>query len=229
MNIAESFTAAFEFLIAAVIFWEMEENRRDRFQSEAADIKLYESRRKVYDAFYGTEGEDIRSRSETFCNRIWKVRADEDAELRRGSEQQIVLFNRLGQILRRASIYRTDYIRLFPHAVILFWVILEPYIQKRRTMTGEWWACDFEQLTKECLLFVLEKPDAKIGLYDKDPVRNKNFVLNTDELRRLEARLRDTRGKLRRAYYHWRAQRRTASLIRTPQKRSATHSSSEDG
>lgn len=188
MSVAEWVTAVGEVLIGAVIFLELEETRRDKFLSEAANMVNYEDRGKIYSAFYDTNGESMEERSKRFCERIWN-REKEDVRLKKTCERQIVLFNRLGQIRRHAWLFKDDYIKLFPHAVVLFWFMVEPYIQQRRAMTGDWWARDFEQLTKRCLQFLLKTPDVKLYLYDSDRSRKKDFGIKTNELRRLEEKL----------------------------------------
>jgi hypothetical protein len=189
MSFAEWATAGAEVLIAVVIWWEMEENRRDSFLKEAAKIGSYRNRGKINSAFYNTDGESVGNRSKTFCDQIWKLKRDDD-DLKKSCEEQIVLFNRLGQIRRRAWIYKNDYVQLFPHAVVLFWMIVEPYLETRRAMTGEWWSRDFRELTKECLRFLLKDPNARLYVYDRDRERRNDFVITTVELRRLEDRLR---------------------------------------
>lgn len=189
MQVAEWATAVGEFLIAGVILWEMEENRRERFLAEAAQIGNYEARGKIYSAFYDTAGESIKDRSEEFCKRIWKEEKD-NTELKRSCEHQIVLFNRLGQISRRAWFYKRDYVKLFPHAVVLFWIMIRPYIVERRAMTGDWWASDFQQLTKQCLKFLFDdNPNAQLSLYDRDRQRKKDLIIPTSHLRELQDEL----------------------------------------
>jgi hypothetical protein len=189
MNVAEWVTAGSELLIAAVIFLELEEGRRDKFLAEAANMENYIDRGKIYAAFYDTDGDSIGDRSKRFCERIWK-REKEDIELKKSCERQIVLFNRLGQIRRHAWLFKDDYVKLFPHAVVLFWIMVEPYIEERRAMTGGWWGRDFEQLTRKCLRFLLKDTDARLYLYDEDRSRKKDLEIPTNELRRLEKKLR---------------------------------------
>lgn len=186
MNWAEWATAFGEAAIAYVILREMEDNRRDRFLAEAAKIQNYRNRGKLYSAFYNTGGQSTEEKARRFCDDIWK----NDGALRRSCEQQIVLLNRLGQIRRHASLFKEDYVTLFPHAVVICWVVLEPYIAKRRKMTGDWWAMDFERLAGLCLDFVLDNcPAATLRL--SDPKHEKDdFVIRTDELRQLEQRLK---------------------------------------
>src|SRR5579859_6865921 len=124
-NLAEWTTAGMEFLIGAVIYWELEENRRNTFQSEAANEMNYRARSKIYSEFFDTEGASIREKSHKFCQRIW-----EEKSLKRRCQRHILLFNRLGQIRRYALFHRRDYIRLFPHTVVLFWMMLQPYIEE---------------------------------------------------------------------------------------------------
>lgn len=189
MNIPEWGTAIGEFLIAGVIWWEMEENRRERFMVEAAQIANYQDRGKIYSAFYDTDGESIQERSAEFCKRIWREE-ESNAELKTSCERQIVLFNRLGQISRRAWFYKRDYVKLFPHAVVIFWIMLKPYIVNRRGMTGDWWGSDFEQLTKRCLEFLFdENPNAHLSLYDHNRERKKDLIIPTSHLRELQVEL----------------------------------------
>jgi hypothetical protein len=188
MSYAEWATAGAEVLIAGVIWWEMEVNRRDNFLKEAATIGNYNNRRKINSAFYATDGESVEIRSKRFCERLWSSEKDDDV-LKDSCEEQIVLFNRLGQISRHRWFYRDDYVELFPHAVVLFWMLVEPYIEMRRALTGEWWARDFRELTRECLRFLLKDSNAKLYLYDRAGARRNDFVITTVELRQLKDRL----------------------------------------
>jgi hypothetical protein len=189
---AEWLTALGELAIAVVIWWEMEENRRERFQTEAAKIQNYEDRGRIYAAYYDTAGASIRQRSEEFCRRIWREQnaAEGEVDLKTSCERQIVLFNRLGQISRRALFYKNDYLKLFPHAVVLFWIMLGPYIAERRAMTGNWWASDFEELTRECLKFLFKADaNAHLTLYDRNRERGEDLTIPTTQLRDLQAEL----------------------------------------
>jgi hypothetical protein len=193
MGLAEWTTAAGEFLIALVIWWEMEVNRREGFLERAAEFTNYEDRGKIFLAFYDTSGESIQDKSREFCRRIWRD-VNGETDLKRSCERQIVLFGRLGQIRRRAWVYKGDYVKLFPHAVILFWIMTAPYVNERRGMTGEWWASDFEFLTKKCLDFLLSKnPKAQLTLYGRAPEAEK-LIVSTGDLRELQNELRRSKS-----------------------------------
>lgn len=178
-------TAAMELLIAVVIGWELEETRRNNFLTEASDSKNYESRGAIYSAFYKTEGDTVEEKSREFCKLIW-----EDADLKSKCERHIVLFGRLQQIRRYALTRRGEYIKVFPHTVVLFWIMLQPFIVERRALTGEWWASDFMKLAEKCLSYLLKKPDRKLWLYDSDRKRKKDLEISTSDLRRVQASLR---------------------------------------
>jgi len=189
-NFAEYATAAMEFLIAFVIWWELEENRRNTFLSEASGKEVYEGRGRVYSAFFNIEGSSIEEKGERLSQRIWKEEA-----FKSDCERQIVFFNRLGQIRRYALFHKRDYVKLFPHTVVLFWIMLEPYIESRRALTGEWWASDFMELTGECLRFVLEGADPKLYVYDSDRDRKKDLVVSASDLRRVQERIAAARAE----------------------------------
>jgi hypothetical protein len=191
-NLAEWATAAMECLIAAVIYWELEENRRSNFQMEAANEINYRSRNDIYSDFFGTEGSSFREKSEKFCQRVW-----ENKDLKSRCEQHILLFNRLGQIRRYALFHRRDYIRLFPHTVVLFWMMLQPYIEERRSLSGEWWGNDFRDLTEACLRYLLRNPDRKLCLYDGDRGRRNDLFIPTSDLRQLQELLISEKRKMR--------------------------------
>jgi hypothetical protein len=145
-NIAEWVTALGEIAIAGVIVLEMQVNRRDPFLTEAAKIEHYRARGRVYAAIYDTVGDTTAEKREAFCKRIWKERdqdlrsedREQESSLKDSCEQQIVLFGRLEQIRRRALFFGRDYVELFPHAVVMFWIMVGPYIEERRRMTGDW-------------------------------------------------------------------------------------------
>ena len=125
-------TAVGEFVVAYVIAREMEETRREKFFEHASDIEYYRDRAAIYSTFYTTKGDLLESRRKSFCDQIWsdgKQRDDEDdskLSLKDRCERQIVLFGKLGQIRRRALFFKKDYVELFPHAVVGFWIMLYP-------------------------------------------------------------------------------------------------------
>jgi hypothetical protein len=190
MSTIDLVTAIGEFAIAIVIVWEMEENRRDRFLTEAAKIKNYADRGRIYAAFHATPRETVEAKSREFCKRI-RLSGGDAPKLKLSCERQIVLFGRLAQIKRRALFYRRDYVKLFPHAVVLFWIMVNPYVKERREMTGEWWASDFESLARDCLEFLLrEKSDVKLIIYGSDRQSQRDFVIAHDYLTELRSQLR---------------------------------------
>jgi hypothetical protein len=189
-NLAEWATAGAELLIAAVIYWEVEETRRTSFQTEAANKENYDARGDIYSEFFNVEGKSVAEKSEKFCQRIWEVK-----ELKEKCERSIILFNRLGQIRRYALLHRRDYIRLFPNTVVLFWIMLQSYIEERRGLTGEWWARDFRDLTESCLRYLLKNPDPKLCLYDNDRKRRKDLVIPRSDLVRLQEELAPSKRK----------------------------------
>lgn len=181
MNLGEWIGAGAELLVAFVILWELEEHRRSSFHDEAADSESYEARGEVYEEFFQTKANSIAEKSEAFCAQLWK-----EKWLKRRCEEHIVPFSRLGQIRRYSLFFKTDYLELFPHTVVLFWIMLEPYITVRRRLTGKWWATDFMKLTFDCLGFLLKDPDATLSFYDSDRTKANDIVITRTELVRLK-------------------------------------------
>jgi hypothetical protein len=188
MRLAEWASAVGEFLIAWVIFWEMEQNRRESFLNTAHRPESYEARRKTYAAFHATPGGCMAEKSKAFFEAVWGAGSREES-IRESCEEQLSLFGRLGQIYRRAWINKQDYVKLFPQAVVMYWMMLEPYIADRRALTGEWWASDFETLTSACLEFLLRNPRASLTMHGLDR-ETENLIVHGDELRSLQQRLK---------------------------------------
>jgi hypothetical protein len=183
-------TAIGEFLIAGVIYWELEETRRAAFETEATNRENYEARGCIYSRFFDVEGTTLAEKSETFRKLIW-----EDPQLRGKCERNIVLFSRLGQMRRYTLFHRRAYMKLFPHAVVLFWMMLQPFIEERRRLTGERWASDFKDLTAMCLGYLLENPEIELCLFDSDRKRKSDFKILRSDLLRLQGELTSAKRK----------------------------------
>jgi hypothetical protein len=131
----------------------------------------------------------MREKSINFCAQVWK-----DSKLKRKCELHILMFSRLGQIRRYALIRRGVYVRMFPHTVVLFWIMLKPYIEERRKLTGEWWGEDFMDLTAKCLKYLLKKRGRSLWLFDTDRIRKRELEITTSDLRLAQTELKAMRA-----------------------------------
>jgi hypothetical protein len=74
--------------------------------------------------------------------------------------------------------------------------MIRPYIEERRAMTGDWWARDFQQLTKQCLEFLFDDDrNAQLSLYDRNRERKLDLIIPTSHLRELQDELSLPRPK----------------------------------
>jgi hypothetical protein len=77
-----------------------------------------------------------------------------DPNLKRACDNQVGLFNELGFTIGRLFSRKRKMVELFTHAAINMWVILSPYILRRREDTGPWFAKNLLLFTLRCVRFV---------------------------------------------------------------------------
>jgi len=126
-----------ELLVAWVIFYELEAGRLDSFLSDAGD--LTDERNKIYKAFCGLpQPGPGKTRSVAFAEYL---ESSEDGCLLDACYKNIRLFNRIGARLPKLwSLRRTP---LDWHVAAVMWMILGPYVDKRRDESGRSYAESF--------------------------------------------------------------------------------------
>jgi hypothetical protein len=169
-RVIEFSTIVAEMLVAVVIYFEMEQSRRDHFLEKATTEHADHDRREIYGAFVEIPGEmTLGERSREFINKMYAEElhpAPSDGTASKGQggitlkqrcDRQIALFNDLGVTISSWYSQRQPLVELFPHAAVYIWIILGPYIIQRRRDTGEWLAKPLLRFTLECASFILEK------------------------------------------------------------------------
>jgi len=152
-NVAEWLAAVAEFLIAATIYLELEHNREVNFLSKTTSEDVNRARGEIYEAYVKLKGDFpcLEERSKAFLKSL-----AEAPRLKLLCETQLVHFNELGYIASPLFARKRKFIKLFPHAAIFIWIILEPYIVERQKDTGPWFSKHFQEFTLKCLEFVLQ-------------------------------------------------------------------------
>jgi hypothetical protein len=79
--------------------------------------------------------------------------------------------------------------------VVLFWMMLKPYIEERRALSGEWWGIDYSDLTEACVRHLLKNPNNKLCLYDSDRKRKKDLFVSVSDLQQLRGELISAKRK----------------------------------
>lgn len=184
-HVAEWFTFGAELVVAYVIYMEVENSRRDKFFEIASDISANEQRHELYKKFLaltGTPAERARSIQSQFQT---------DKELRKICTKQIAFFNDLGFLVRRRFwnwLYvfgENPAVKLLPHSVIYTWVILNPIIKHRRTLTGEWYATPLLQVVLRSVRVMLKVLSGNQKLYLGEEGENRVEIAVPD-LRQIE-------------------------------------------
>jgi len=178
-----------EVAVAVAIVWELDENRRFNFLSEVSSPEMYQARGEIYEAFVNADGKSIAEKSETTRRRIWS-----EPEFKKQCDGQILLFERVGTLARHALFDRlfqlNQFVSVFPHAVIAFWVMLQGYVKDREERTGPWWAQNFRRLTLGCIEYILKQEKPRVRIHSASHPQTEDLIIGESELRRLRSQLR---------------------------------------
>ena len=143
---------AAEILVALVIYLELEQNRRLSFLDKATGESADQDRRKIYEQYVQLgEFADLEQRSKAFVQKMYQ-----DPELKLCCDRQIAIFNDLGITIEEWFSRKKPLVRVFPHAALHMWLILNPYILERRADSGDWFARPLLKFTLRCVKFVLK-------------------------------------------------------------------------
>jgi hypothetical protein len=175
-----------ELVVAGAILWELEENRRVNFLSESASQKMYEGRAEIYEKFMAAPG-DAAAKAEALHQLIRK-----DSNIKNACDRQILLFETLGGLARNTVFHREQFVSVFPHSVIAFWVMLQPYIEERKRRTGPWWAQNFRKFTVKCIKFILEQKEPRVRIHNASRDESEDLIIDARELRLLRSKIRET-------------------------------------
>jgi hypothetical protein len=145
-----------ELFVGIVIYLELEQHRRMTFLEKATEEDADQDRREIYKAFLEIAGcSTLEQRSEEFVRLM--LNAPEKLSLKNRCDRQIALFNDLGITVGEWYSRSRPLVEIFPHAAIYIWIILHPYIIRRREDTGKWLAMPLLKFTLKCVTFVLDQ------------------------------------------------------------------------
>jgi hypothetical protein len=147
-------TVVAELVVAAVIYFELKQNRRQSFLEKVGQELANEDRRVIYEEYLtlGNSFASLQERSDAFMTRM-----EEYSRIKERCDRQITLFNDVGITVGGWSLFREPLVDIFPHASIYVWIILRPYILKRRLDAGRWFARPQLLFTLRCVNFVLRQ------------------------------------------------------------------------
>jgi hypothetical protein len=178
-----------ELVVAAAIVWELDETRRQNFLSEVSSPEMYKARGEIYEAFVDAEGKSIAEKSEAIRKRIWS-----EPNFKKDCDEQILLFEKVGTLARYAVFDRLfqgdQFVSVFPHAVIAFWVMLHAYMRDREERTGPWWAQNFRRLTVSCIGYILKQKKPRVRIHTASRPETEDLIIDERELRQLRSHLR---------------------------------------
>jgi hypothetical protein len=188
-SVAEWASFVGEIVVAAAIVWELDETRRFNFLSEVSSPEMYEARGEIYKAFINADGKSIAEKSEAIRKRIWS-----EPEFKKSCDGQILLFEKVGTLARYALFDRlfqgNQFVSVFPHAVIAFWIMLQGYMKDREERTGPWWAQNFRRLTVGCIEYILKQKKPRVRIHAASRAQTEDLIINERELRQLRSQLR---------------------------------------
>jgi hypothetical protein len=129
-SFVEWLTAAGEFAIAGVIYYEVEEHRSSTFLSEVQAPELYEKRAKLYDEYARVPGAaTLKDRAEAFRKKLW-----DDQPLRLVCDQQWTNLNRLRYVVRHSLVHGNLVAEWFPQVMVSMWAMTALYIRERQQL-----------------------------------------------------------------------------------------------
>jgi hypothetical protein len=119
---AERSTAIGELLIAAVIYYELEENRVATFLEKVQSPKFLEERREIYKAYVtASSSASLKNRADEFSRKL-----NADPILRSKVDVQWSNVDRLQYALRWSLFHRYLLAEWFPQVLISLWVMTGP-------------------------------------------------------------------------------------------------------
>ena len=189
-----TFTA--EVLVAAAIYFELEQDRTARFIEKATREQSDEDRRVIYAEFLSITGfASLEDRSREFVRRMLATAVEPannptpaQASLKLRCDRQIALFNDLGITIAKWYAQKQQLVEVFPHAAIYMWIILNPYIIQRRSDTGPWLAQPLLTFTQRCVAFVL-KTNLDRGLHLRRTDGADGLSVSRDHLVKIQRQL----------------------------------------
>lgn len=170
-------TVVAELVVAYVIYVELGASNLQNFVERTTEPSANKERSAIYEAYLALlKGSDFDEASEAFLKKI-----QETPDLKDKCDRQIAHFNALGIGIDHWLAQKKKIVGIFPHAAVLVWLILGPYIKQRRQDSGSWFATPLLQFALASVIYVTEhnpkgaplrlrKPDGSVG-FELSPAR----------------------------------------------------------
>jgi hypothetical protein len=182
-NILALCTVLAELLVAWVIYIEVDHSRRLAFLEKATRFEANEDRQRIYEAYLGLSADlSVTARADAF-----KQLMATDQDLKHACDRQLALFNELGLTCRRKLFRENPLVSLLTHASIYLWVILHPYIRKRRRDAGEWFAKPYLAFTLRCVEYTIKHGH---GLHLGHANGDEGLRIHLNDVKSIKAELR---------------------------------------
>jgi hypothetical protein len=163
-------TVVAELAVAAVIYAELGASRLQNFVERTTEPQANADRSDIYKAYLGLlKVSDFDEASKAFLKKL-----HEDACLKGKCDQQIAHFNALGIGIDQWLAQKDKIVEIFPHAAVMVWLILGPYIKQRREDSGSWFATPLLKFALASVRYVIRQnprgslrmrhPDGSFGL-----------------------------------------------------------------
>ena len=171
-----------ELLIAAVIYYEIEENRASAFLTDVQQGEFYKGRAELYDSYAKLTAPTLKGRAEQFRKVLGA-----DPDLRETCDRQWTYFNRLRYMLRFSLFRRRLLVTWFPQVLVSFWVMTALYIRERQELRHAPVTDDLKVAVKESLKEMNKHGLKPITVYSRDGLYK--VVVSVDELKQLASDL----------------------------------------
>lgn len=181
-------TVVAELVVAYVIYVELSASALQNFIQRTTEPSATEDRSDIYKAFM----ELLKHSNLDTASKAFAEKFNTDPCLKRKCDKQIAHFNALGIAIDHWFIRGTQerrIVQIFPHAPVLLWVILGPYIKQRRLDSGSWFATPLLKFTLASATFVIENNTKGTPLRVRDSDGRVRLELSPAQIRQIKADL----------------------------------------
>lgn len=175
-----------EFLIAVVIYYEIEQNRASAFLAEAHG-QIYKDRAEIYDAFVNLEATNLEERGRAFTALVKSKR-----ELRDNCHAQLLQFARMHYMLRWSIFHHDLMVKWFPQVLIRLWVMLGDYASQLSPV-GFWYQKPFMEAVVKSIDLLETKKIPGVAIYSNSDT-NQTVHVSLNELAKIR---NDLNSKIR--------------------------------
>jgi hypothetical protein len=178
-------SAAGEWAIAFVIYWEWEGSRLDHFLEDTHLDARKTERKQIFSEYCGLDSSAERPRNERFRERIEQT---EHENLREICDDNVRLFSRIGARLPLFPPLRNRVLDW--HVVVFLWEILGPYVEQRRRAAGPAFAKSFLKYALASVNRLLKQKRNKWVIADPDLTRKHDVDVTRARLVQMQGELR---------------------------------------